>query len=90
MKERRAEPLASLKEFLSSFQKMKFSKEKFKKNAPKGIQKQLKGHLDALDGLEVVFDERFGRDGYIPRYFKDGTEYYLYPVYKTWCTEVRS
>lgn len=66
---------------------MKFSKEKFKKNAPKGIQRQLGNHVDALDGLEVIFDGRFGKDGYVKRYFKDGTEYWLYPVYKSWCVE---
>lgn len=67
---------------------MKFCKEKFIKNAPKCIQRQLSEHLDALDGLEVVFDGKFGRDGYIPQYFANGEEYYLYPVYKTWCSEV--
>ena len=65
--------------------KMKFSKAKFLKNAPIGIRRQLKGHEDALDGVEVIFDGRFGRDGYIPRYLANGKEYYLYPVYRSWC-----
>ena len=35
--------------------KMKFSKAKFLKNAPIGIRRQLKGHEDALDGVEGIF-----------------------------------
>lgn len=66
---------------------MKFSKEKFKKNAPKGIQRQLAEHLNVLDGQEVIFDGKYGKDGYIKQYFVNGKEYYLYPVYKTWCVE---
>ena len=64
---------------------MKFSKENFLKNAPSGIKRQIKEHLDTLDGLEVTFDGSFGRDGYIPQYFYNGLEYYLYPVCKSWC-----
>lgn len=66
---------------------MRFSKEKFLKNAPVGIKKQLKDHVDVLDGVEVIFDGKYGRDGYIPQYFKNEMEYYLYPVYKSWCVE---
>lgn len=62
--------------------KMEFSRKKFSENAPAGIKKQLKDHLDILDGMEVVFD---GGEGYIPQYFVNGQEYYLYPVYKSWC-----
>ena len=47
-----------------------------------GIKRQLKGHADILDGMEVVFG---GEDGLIPLYFVDGQEYYLYPVDKSWC-----
>jgi len=64
---------------------MKFNKERFLKNAPSGIKRQLKECLDTLDGLEVVFDGRFGRDGYITQYFDNGQQYCLYPVYKNWC-----
>lgn len=61
---------------------MKFSKEKFLKNAPSGIKCQLKDHVNILDGLDVVFD---GEYGHIPQYFiPDGQETYLYPVYKSW------
>ena len=65
--------------------KKKFNKKRFLENAPAGIKRQLKEHLDILDGLEVIFDGRFGKEGYIPRYFNNGQEYYLYPVYKNWC-----
>ena len=65
---------------------MKFCKEKFKKNAPKGIQRQITD-LDVLDGQEVIFDSRYGKDGYIRQYFDNGLEYHLYPIYKTWCVE---
>ncbi len=61
---------------------MKFSKEKFLKNASAGIRQQIKDHIDILDGMQVVFDTEYGE---IPQYFVDGEEYYLYPVYKSWC-----
>ena len=61
---------------------MKFSKKKFQKNAAAGIKRQLKGHADILDGMEVVFG---GEDGLVPLYFVDGQEDYLYPVDKSWC-----
>lgn len=61
---------------------MIFSKEKFLENAPAGIKRQLKDHIEILDGLEVTFNEEFG---FIPWYFANGQEYYLYPVEKSWC-----
>lgn len=64
---------------------MRFSKNKFLKNAPKGIQRQLNHRAGLLDGVEVIFDGRFGKDGYISQRFKDGREYFLYPVYRNWC-----
>ena len=66
---------------------MRFSKEKFLKSAPLGIKRQVGEHVDVLDGIEVIFDGRFGKDGCIPQYFSNGQEYYLYPVYKSWCVE---
>lgn len=64
---------------------MKFSKKIFLEDAPSGIKRQLKECLDTLDGLDVIFDGRYGRDGYIPQYFSNGQEHDLYPVYKSWC-----
>lgn len=61
---------------------MKFSKDKFLKNAPVVVKGQLKGHLEILDAMNVVFDGNYGE---IPQYFVDGEEYYLYPVDKGWC-----
>lgn len=61
---------------------MRFSKEKFRKNAPAAVKRQLKGHIDIIDGLEVIFEGEYGQ---IPRYFINEQEYYLYPVYKSWC-----
>jgi hypothetical protein len=63
-----------------------FNKEKFIENAPKGIIRQLLPCLDDLDGKEVLFKngEQFG---IIPQCFSNGLEYYLYPVYKNWCTD---
>lgn len=64
---------------------MKFSKKKFLKSAPSGIKEQLSEILDVLDGQEVVFDGRYGSDGYVAQYTKDGQEYYLHPIYRSWC-----
>ncbi len=61
---------------------MKFSKEAFMKNASAAIKRQLKGHLDILDGIEVAFDGGYGE---IPQYTVDGQEYCLYPVDRGWC-----
>lgn len=65
--------------------KMKFSKKEFLKNAPVGIKRQLKDHIDILDGVEVIFDGKYGPYGYILQYFANELEYHLYPVYKCWC-----
>lgn len=65
---------------------MKFDKKKFLKNAPPGIKRQLANHVDDLDGVEVEFNPG-DRDGKIPQYFSNGQKYYLYPVYKSWCSE---
>lgn len=64
---------------------MKFSKKKFLKNAPEWIVHKLKNSLDILDGMEVVFESEIDLDGYIPQYFIDGKEHYLYPVPPIWC-----
>lgn len=61
---------------------MKFSKEKFRENAPVDARRHLKDHVDILDGMDVVFNGEYGE---IPQYFVDGQEYYLYPVDKSWC-----
>ena len=61
---------------------MKFSKDKFKKNAPSYVKRLLSEHLDAIDGLEVFQDEK----GHFKTYYKfDGEDYYLYPIYEEWC-----
>ena len=60
---------------------MKFSKKRFKENAPKDIQRKLKEHLDVLDGMKVKFEDDFGKVEYI----FNGKGYELYPVYKQWC-----
>lgn len=56
---------------------MKFSRKMFLKNAPACVKRQLKGHVDILDGMEVTFefDDKWGL---IPQYFVEGQEYYLY------------
>lgn len=64
---------------------MEFSKEEFLKNASKDLKKKLKDHLDDLDGKEVEFDSDYGQDGCITQYFHGEREYYLYPVYRSWC-----
>ena len=63
---------------------MKFSKEKFQENASAWAKRQLKGHVDILDGMEVSF-ELDDKRGLIPQYFAEGQENYLYPVNKDWC-----
>lgn len=67
---------------MQKVEKMRFSKEKFTKNAPSGIKRQLGTHINLLDGAAVTFE---GECGYIPHYHAEGKEYYLYPVYKSWC-----
>ena len=63
---------------------MKFSREKFQENASAWAKRQLKGHVEILDGMEVSF-EPDDKWGLIPQYFAEGREYYLYPVDKAWC-----
>lgn len=60
---------------------MKFSKKRFKENAPKDIQRKLKKHLDVLDGMEVKVDGSFGEI----EYTFNGEGFLLYPVLKQWC-----
>lgn len=64
---------------------MKFSKAKFRKNASKGIVRQLGKHVDVLDGMEVDFSED-GVNGTV-EYEYEGEEFYLYPVLPEWCEE---
>ncbi|WP_333792022.1 hypothetical protein [Muricomes intestini] len=57
---------------------MKFSKDKFRRNAPHAIRKALpESHRDVLDGMEVTRDTL--------EYQVDGEEYYLFLVYAEWC-----
>lgn len=63
---------------------MRFSKDKFNKNASKTVKKILSGHIDAIDGMEVKFN---GELGEIEEYTVNGEKFYLYPVYKDWCKE---
>lgn len=60
---------------------MFFDKNKFKENASKGVKQILSGHLDSLDGLEVLPHLK----GYwIPLYVINNERFYLYPVDKLW------
>ncbi|MBN1071164.1 hypothetical protein FDB30_03700 [Clostridium botulinum] len=61
---------------------MKFSKEKFLKNAEREIKKRLSKHLDIVNGMEVEF---YGEFEEIKEYTVDGQLFCLYPIYKTWC-----
>ncbi|MBA4697820.1 MAG: hypothetical protein H2212_00150 [Ruminococcus sp.] len=57
---------------------MKFSKDKFRRNAPHAIRKALpESHRDVLDGMEV--------DRCEITYTVDGEEFELYPVEPDWC-----
>lgn len=59
---------------------MKFSVEKFRKNAEHAIRKRVpQPHLDILDGMEVTRDTL--------EYQVDGEKFYLFPVYPEWCEE---
>lgn len=61
---------------------MKFSKDKFKKNAPSYVKRLLSEHLDVIDGVEVFPDEK----GHLQTVYEfEGQEYYLYPIYEEWC-----
>lgn len=64
---------------------MRFSKKMFLKNAPMEIRRRLKGDLDVLDGMKVMFDRGCGTGGLIPLYFSGTQEYCLYPVEEEWC-----
>jgi len=57
---------------------MRFSKEKFLKNAGKTKKDALRAHLDILDGKEVEHDSMI-------RYNIDGEPWMLYPVEDAWC-----
>lgn len=46
-----------------------------------------KKHLNAIDGIPVVFKDS-DKDGTIEKYYVDGQEYYLYPVPRDSCREV--
>lgn len=66
----------------------RFNKEIFNKNADKYTKKifsKHKDHLDCINGLEVNFKEN-DRFGTIEEYELNGEKYYLYPVYKEWCS----
>ena len=57
---------------------MKFSKDKFRRNAPHAIRKALpESHRDVLDGMQV--------DKGAIEYTVDGKEWELYPVEPDWC-----
>ncbi len=57
---------------------MKFSEDKFRRNADHAIRKRMpQSHLNVLDGMEVDMCEI--------TYTVDGEEYYLYPVEPDWC-----
>ncbi|WP_230397995.1 hypothetical protein [Novisyntrophococcus fermenticellae] len=59
---------------------MRFSVEKFRKNAEHAIRKRVpQPHLDILDGMEVTRDTL--------EYQVDGEKFYLFPVYPEWCEE---
>jgi len=64
---------------------MYFCAERFVENADVSTVRLLgKDHIDALDGMPVVFDkEKFGM---VKSYIVQGCEFYLYPVYEEWCT----
>ncbi len=63
---------------------MRFSVEKFRKNAEHAIRKRVpQPHLDVLDGMEVEKENHFGKISYVA----DRNEWWLYPVYPEWCEE---
>ena len=67
---------------------MKFSKDKFNKNASKTIKKLLSKHIDILDGIEVKFDEEFGE---IEKYTVNGVfviGFSYIKISETVCVEV--
>ena len=63
---------------------MKFSKEKFEKNAPKSILKIIsEEHRNALEGKEVDFTDGYGNIDYTV----NDKNFYLYPVNEDWCID---
>lgn len=67
---------------------MIFDKLAFNQHAETHIKKLIPAaHIEALDGMNVEFEnDRFGS---ITNYEVDGEEFYLYPVCREWCTEVK-
>ena len=63
----------------------RFDKERFNKNADKGIKRILSKHLDYIDNLEVKFID--GEEwGTVENYVVGQERYCLYPVKKEWCS----
>ena len=63
----------------------RFDKERFNKNADKGIKRILSKHLDYRDNLEVKFID--GEEwGTVENYVVGQERYCLYPVKKEWCS----
>lgn len=61
-----------------------FSKRKFQERASIYTKRQVKDHLDIIDGMEVVKE---GNHYMIPNYTIDGEHFYMYPISESWCTE---
>ncbi|MGM8141893.1 hypothetical protein [Enterococcus italicus] len=61
-----------------------FSKRKFQERASIYTKRQVKDHLDIIDGMEVVKE---GNHYMIPNYTFDGEHFYMYPISESWCTE---
>ncbi len=59
---------------------MKFSKEKFLKNADVASKKRLREHLNILNGMEVEHGSQI-------HYTVDGKPWLLYPVMDVWCDQ---
>ena len=63
----------------------RFDKERFNKNADKGIKRILSKHLDYIDNLEVKFID--GEEwGTVETYVVGQERYCLYPVKEDWCS----
>ena len=61
-----------------------FSKRKFLDRAGPHIKRQIKDHLDIVDGMKVVKEKNHYM---IPFYEVDGKPFYMYPISRNWCTE---
>ena len=61
-----------------------FSKMKFQERASTSIKRQVKDHLDIIDGMEVIKEKNHYM---IPFYVVDGKSFYMYPISRNWCTE---